>query len=70
MVDFNVSKLPPVGASGRAVASAVNLLIDGKNNAKGVFTLTASAATTVVSDFCLYRYRIMYEIFTYSKRFH
>jgi hypothetical protein len=50
MVDFNVPKLPPAGATGRAVASAVNLLIDGKNNAKGVFTLTASAGTTVVSD--------------------
>ena len=51
MVDFNYRKLPPEGGRPRDVASAVNLLIDGKNNAKGEVTLTASAATTAVSDF-------------------
>lgn len=50
MADYNYRKLPPEGGSPRDVASAVNLLIDGKNNAKGTFTLTASTTTTVVND--------------------
>lgn len=50
MADFNYRKLSPEGASPREISSAVNLLIDGKNNAKGTFTLTASASTTVVTD--------------------
>jgi hypothetical protein len=50
MADSNYRKLPPEGGKPRDVASAVNLLIDGKHNAKGTFTLTASASTTVVTD--------------------
>jgi alcohol dehydrogenase class IV len=50
MVDFNFRKVPPQGGSPREVASAINLLIDGKNNATGTFTLTASTTTTTVSD--------------------
>ena len=50
MVDFNYRKVPPQGGSPREVASAINLLIDGKNNATGTFTLTASTTTTTVSD--------------------
>ena len=51
MSHFNYRKLPPEGGSPRDVASAVNLLIDGKNNAKGTFTLTASATSTTVEDY-------------------
>tara|TARA_R100001126_G_C4800605_1_gene136638 strand:+ start:87 stop:410 length:324 start_codon:yes stop_codon:yes gene_type:complete len=50
MVDFNFRKVPPQGGSPRELASAINLLIDGKNNATGTFTLTASTTTTTVSD--------------------
>jgi len=50
MVDFAYRKLPPQGGSARDVAQAVNLLIDGKHNATGIFTLTASAASTAVTD--------------------
>ena len=50
MVDFNLRRLPPNGGSPRDVASVVNQLVDGKSNAKGSFTLTASATTTTVSD--------------------
>ena len=50
MVDFAIPKLPPQGGTPRDVAQAVNLLIDGKSNARGSFTLTASAATTTVTD--------------------
>jgi alcohol dehydrogenase class IV len=50
MVDFNFRKVPPQGGSPREIASAINLLIDGKNNATGTFTLTASTTTTTVSD--------------------
>lgn len=34
----------------RDIADAVNLLYDGKINATGTFTLTASQSTTVVND--------------------
>lgn len=51
MADFNYRKLPSEGGSPRDVASAVNLLIDGKNNAKGTFTLTPSATSTVIEDY-------------------
>lgn len=51
MVDFNLRRLPPNGGSPREVASIVNQLIDGKSDAKGTFTLTASTTTTVISDF-------------------
>tara|TARA_R100000541_G_scaffold21445_1_gene31373 strand:- start:638 stop:961 length:324 start_codon:yes stop_codon:yes gene_type:complete len=51
MVVFAYRKLPPQGGNARDVAQAVNLLIDGKHNAKGTVTLTASATSTAVSDF-------------------
>lgn len=51
MADFNYRKLPAEGGKPRDVASAVNLLIDGKHNAKGTFTLTAHATSTVVQDY-------------------
>ena len=51
MSHFNYRKLPPEGGSPRDVASAVNLLIDGKNNAKGSVTLNASSTTTTVTDY-------------------
>jgi len=51
MSDFNYRKLPSEGGSPRDVASAVNLLIDGKHNAKGTFTLTPFATTTTVEDY-------------------
>lgn len=51
MTDFNYQKLPNQGGDPRAVASAVNLLIDGKFNSTGSFTLTASTTTTTVADF-------------------
>ena len=50
MSAFNFPKLPQQGGDPRAVASAVNLLIDGKLNATGTFTLTASATSTTVTD--------------------
>ena len=50
MSDFNFRKIPPEGGSDREVASVVNLLVDGKSNNKGTFTLTASTTTTTVSD--------------------
>ena len=50
MTEFNYRKLPPQGGTPREIASVVNLLVDGKNNANGTFTLTASATTTQVTD--------------------
>ena len=50
MVDFNYRKLPPQGGTQREIASVVNLLVDGKNNATGSFTLATSATSTTVSD--------------------
>jgi len=50
MSAFNFPKLPQQGGDPRAVASAVNLLIDGKLNATGTFTLAASATSTTVTD--------------------
>jgi len=50
MVNFNYRKVPSQGGTPREVANAVNLLIDGKNNATGTFTLTASTTTTTVND--------------------
>ena len=44
------SKLPQQGGDPRAVASSVNLLIEGKLNSTGTFTLTASATSTTVTD--------------------
>lgn len=51
MADFNYRKLPAEGGRPRDVASAVNLLIDGKNNAKGTFTVVANSATTTIDDY-------------------
>lgn len=34
----------------RQIALAINLIIDGQSNAIGEITLTASAATTIISD--------------------
>ena len=51
MTDFNYVKLPAAGADPRQTAQAVNLLIDGKLNAIGSVTLTASAASTAVTDY-------------------
>lgn len=51
MTDFNYIKIPSQGGSPRAVASAVNLLLDGKFNATGSFTLAANTTTTTVTDF-------------------
>ncbi len=51
MTDFNYVKLPAAGADPRQTAQAVNLLIDGKFNAIGSVTLTASAASTAVTDY-------------------
>lgn len=42
--------VPPDGGSQREVATALNQVIQGRNNANGSVTLTASAATTAVSD--------------------
>ena len=46
MTDFNYVKLPASGADPRQTAQVVNLLVDGKFNAVGTVTLTASAAST------------------------
>jgi hypothetical protein len=51
MTDFNYVKLPAAGADSRQTAQAVNLLIDGKFNSTGTVTLTASAASTAVTDY-------------------
>ena len=51
MTDFNYVKLPAAGADPRQTAQAVNLLIDGKFNSTGTVTLTASAASTAVTDY-------------------
>jgi hypothetical protein len=51
MTDFNYVKLPAAGADPRQTAQAVNLLIDGKFNSTGAVTLTASAASTAVTDY-------------------
>ena len=44
------NRLNPAVATPREVASAVNLLIDGKSNNRGTFTLAANATTTTVTD--------------------
>ena len=51
MTEFNYVKLPASGADPRQTAQVVNLLVDGKFNASGTVTLTASAASTTVTDF-------------------
>ena len=51
MTDFNYVKLPASGADPRQTAQVVNLLVDGKFNAVGTVTLTASAASTAVTDY-------------------
>ena len=42
--------LPDVGGDSREVASVVNLILQGKLNATGTVTLTASVTTTVITD--------------------
>lgn len=43
-------KLPINGGTDQQVASVVNLIVDGKINAFGSFTLIANQTTTVVTD--------------------
>ena len=50
MANFNFLRLPQAGGTPREVSSAVNLLLEGKLNSTGSFTLTASATTTTVTD--------------------
>ena len=50
MTNFNFLRLPQAGGTPREVSSAVNLLLEGKLNSTGSFTLTASATTTTVTD--------------------
>ena len=50
LADVNFRRLPPDGGDGRDVSLVVNNILDGKINATGTVTLTASAATTVVTD--------------------
>ncbi len=42
--------LPPMGAEPRQIAEVVNRTVDGKLNSTGSVTLTASAASTAVSE--------------------
>lgn len=42
--------LPPIGGDPRQVAEVVNRTVDGKLNSTGSVTLTASAASTAVSE--------------------
>ena len=50
MANFNFLRLPQAGGTPREVSSAVNLLLEGKLNSTGSFTLTASATSTTVTD--------------------
>jgi hypothetical protein len=50
MTTFNFLRLPQAGGTPREVSSAVNLLLEGKLNSTGSFTLTASTTTTTVTD--------------------
>ena len=50
MTSFNFLRLPQAGGTPREVSSAVNLLLEGKLNSTGSFTLTASATSTTVTD--------------------
>ena len=51
MAVANFRRLPPEATSGREISQVVNNILDGKLNSTGSVTLTASAATTAVTDF-------------------
>lgn len=51
MTEINFVKLPASGGSPRETANVVNLLVDGKINAAGEVTLSASTASTTVTDY-------------------
>ena len=50
MADANYRRLPVVADDGREIALVVNSILDGKINATGSVTLTASAASTAVTE--------------------
>lgn len=50
MADANYRRLPVVAEDGREIALVVNGILDGKINATGSVTLTASAASTAVTE--------------------
>lgn len=50
MADANYRRLPYVADDGREIALVVNNILDGKLNSTGSVTLTASAASTAVTD--------------------
>ena len=50
MADANYRRLPVVAEDGREIALVVNSILDGKINATGSVTLTASAASTAVTE--------------------
>ena len=49
-MSIGYEKLPINGGLPQQISNAVNLLIDGKMNAYGSFTLATSTTTTTVSD--------------------
>tara|TARA_B100000700_G_scaffold255457_1_gene288232 strand:- start:1146 stop:1460 length:315 start_codon:yes stop_codon:yes gene_type:complete len=49
-MSIGYNKVPISSATPEELATAVNLLIDGKMNAYGSFTLATSTTTTTVSD--------------------
>jgi len=50
LADANYRRLPAVAEDGREIALVVNQILDGKLNATGSVTLTASATSTVVTE--------------------
>ena len=50
MADNQFRRLPQAGATPRQIAEVVNRTLDGGINATGSVTLTASAASTAVTD--------------------
>jgi len=50
LADANYRRLPVVADDGREIALVVNSILDGKINATGSVTLTASAASTAVTE--------------------
>ena len=50
MTTTNFRRLSPLANDAREVATIVNNILDGKINSTGTVTLTASAATTVVTE--------------------
>ena len=51
MADANFRRLPPEATNGREISQVVNNILDGKLNSTGSVTLTASAASTAVTDY-------------------